>query len=216
MSDCGCEIEITDREQSRVLWLLLTINGVMFVLELAVGWYAQSTGLIADSLDMLADATVYGIGLYAVGKSLAHKTRAALWSGWMQGLLGLVILADIARRALFGSEPVSTLMMGMGTLALAANVWCLVLISRHREGEVHMRASWIFSKNDVIANLGVILGGLLVWFTGSRWPDLVIGTLIALVILRGARHIIADARGELATNRKSSCCSDSTGCCGEE
>jgi len=198
MSDCDCEIEIRDREQSRVLWLLLAINATMFVAELTIGWVAQSTGLIADSLDMLADATVYGIGLYAVGRSLQHKAHAALISGWAQGALGLLILVDIVRRAIYGSEPVSLLMMSVGTLALAANVWCLVLIQKHREGEVHMRASWIFSKNDVIANLGVILGGLLVWFTGSRWPDLVIGTLIALIILRGARHIIADARRELA------------------
>ncbi len=205
MSDCGCQVEIKNREQSRVLWTLLAINGVMFLVELTVGWLAQSTGLIADSLDMLADATVYGIGLYAVGRSAAHKARAALFSGWAQGLLGLLILADILRRAIFGSEPVSGLMMGMGLVALAANTWCLLLIQKHREGEVHMRASWIFSKNDVIANLGVILGGLLVWLTGSRWPDLVIGTLIAGVVLRGAWHIITDARTEIS-GESPSCC----------
>ncbi len=213
MSRCDCEIEIRDREQRRVLWLLLAINGLMFLLELTVGWYAQSTGLIADSLDMLADATVYGIGLYAVGGSLRHKARAALASGYAQGALGLLILADIGRRAIFGSEPVSGLMMGMGVLALAANVWCLALIQKHREGGVHMRASWVFSKNDVIANLGVILGGGLVWLTGSRWPDLIIGTLIALVILRGARHIITDARQELAGDeRRTTCCESGDGC----
>ena len=211
MSDCGCEIEIKDKTQSQVLWQLLAINGVMFVIELAVGWLAQSTGLIADSLDMLADATVYGIGLYAVGKSLRHKARAALFSGFAQGLLGLLILADILRRAVYGSEPVSMLIMGMGTLALIANVWCLLLIQQHREGEVHMRASWVFSKNDVIANSGVILGGLLVWLLDSRWPDLVIGTAIALIVLRGAAHIITDARRELAAGETDS---RSEGCCG--
>ena len=214
MSDCGCEIEIRDREQSRVLWLLLAINGLMFVIELGVGWLAQSTGLIADSLDMLADATVYGIGLYAVGKDPRHKARAALFSGIAQGLLGLLILADILRRAVYGSEPVSLLMMGMGTLALIANTWCLVLIQKHREGEVHMRASWVFSKNDVIANSGVILGGLLVWVLDSRWPDLVIGTLIALIVLRGALHIVADARAEMATADEPGC-SGSSCCAGD-
>jgi len=209
MSDCGCDIEIKDREQGRVLWLLLAINTVMFVLELTVGWVAQSTGLIADSLDMLADATVYGIGLWAVGRSPRHKARAALFSGWAQAALGLLILADIVRRAIFGSEPVSGLMMGMGTLALAANLWCLALIHAHRDGEVHMRASWIFSKNDVIANLGVILGGLLVWFTGSRWPDLAIGALIVVVVLRGAWHILADARQSLARSTLETGCAQS-------
>lgn len=221
MSDCGCEIEIKDREQSRVLWILLAINGVMFVVELTVGWIAQSTGLIADSLDMLADATVYGIGLYAVGKTLQHKARAALFSGFAQGLLGLLILADIVRRIIYGSEPVSMLMMGMGTVALVANVWCLVLIQQHREGEVHMRASWVFSKNDVIANTGIILGGLLVWWLDSRWPDLVIGTVIALIVLRGALHIVADARAELAGTQEvdcgeGECCSGHACCSGDK
>ena len=205
MNDCGCGIRIRDREQTRVLWLLLAINGVMFVVELIVGRIAQSTGLIADSLDMLADATVYGIGLYAVGRSLHHKAHAALYSGIAQGLLGLLILADILHRALHGSEPGSLLMTGMGVMALIANVWCLLLIQKHRGGEVHMRASWVFSKNDVIANSGVILGGLLVWLLDSRWPDLMIGALITVIVLRGGVRIIADARSELATGPGTAC-----------
>jgi Co/Zn/Cd efflux system component len=101
-------------------------------------------------------------------------------------------------------------MMGVGTIALIANVICLKLIEEHRHGEVHMRASWIFSKNDVIANSGVILGGLLVWVLDSRWPDLIIGSLIALLVLNGARQIIQDARQELAS--QTSCCDDEN-CC---
>lgn len=197
MSDCGCDIEIKDRSQSKVLILLLAINAVMFVFELSLGWYAESTGLIADSMDMLADATVYGIGLYAVGKTVTHKAHAALFSGWAQAGLGILILADVIRRVFVGSEPASSLMIAVGLVALAANIICLLLIQGHKEGEVHMRASWIFSKNDVIANMGVIVSGGLVWILGSRWPDLLIGGMIALVILNGARHIIIDARQEL-------------------
>ena len=196
MSDCGCNIEVKDKSQRKVLVTLLAINALMFVIELGVGWYAESTGLIADSMDMLADAIVYGIGLYAIGKSLHHKTTAAAISGWFQALLGLLILADIARRVIYGSEPVSLLMIGMGAAALVANIYCLTLIQAHKDGEIHMRASWIFSKNDVIANSGVILGGLLVWILDSRWPDLVIGSVIALIILNGARQIIMDTRKE--------------------
>ena len=162
MTGCGCEVEIKDKSERRVLIALLLINGFMFVTELGIGWWAQSTALIADALDMLADAMVYGVGLYAVGKPLLIKTHAARLSGTLQVLLGLLVLADILRRLVVGSEPVSTLMMGMGFIALLANVTCLILIAKHREGEVHMRASWIFSKNDVIANLGVILAGGLV------------------------------------------------------
>ena len=212
MSDCGCHIEITDREQSRVLWQLLAINGVLFVVELAVGWWAQSTGLIADSIDMLADATIYAIGLYAVGKTAAHKARAALLSGYFQGGLALLILVDILRRMIYGSEPVSLLMMGMGVVALIGNVICLLLINRHKDGEVHMRASWIFSKNDVVANIGVIVAGALVLWTGSRWPDLIIGLLIVGVVLRGAMQIIAEAREERAEAEKTGCSSDDTPC----
>jgi len=197
VSGCGCEIEITDKQQKSVLIRLLLINAFMFVFEISLGWYAQSTGLIADSFDMLADAIVYAIGLYAIGKSLQHKANAALISGWFQGALALLILVDVSRRIFIGSEPVSTFMMAVGVIALIANVYCLTLIQKHKDGEVHMRASWVFSKNDVIANIGVITGGLLVWLLDSRWPDLVIGVLIALVIFNGARLIIIDARTEL-------------------
>ncbi len=197
MSDCGCEIEISDQVQQGVLIKLLAINGFMFFVELGLGWYAQSTGLIADSIDMLADASVYAIGLYVIGKSVRHKAKAALLSGWVEAVLGLMIVMDIARRAVLGSEPMSEFMMAVGMAALLANIYCLTLIQKHKDGEVHMRASWIFSKNDVIANAGVIIGGLLVWLLDSRWPDLVIGTIIALVIFNGARHIIIDARSEL-------------------
>lgn len=208
MSDCDCTVEITDKSQSHVLIKLLVINATMFVIELGIGLYAQSTGLIADAMDMLADAIVYAIGLYAVGHSLKQKANAALLSGWFQLGLGLLILFDILRRIFVGSEPVSLLMMIVGSVALIANIICLKLIEEHRHGEVHMRASWIFSKNDVIANAGVILGGLLVWALDSRWPDLIIGTLIALLVLNGARHIIKDARNELEP--KVSCCDDET------
>lgn len=199
MTGCGCEVEIKDKSERHVLITLLLINGFMFVAEFVIGWWAQSTALIADALDMLADAMVYGVGLYAVGRSLLVKAHAARISGVLQILLGLLVLFDIVRRIVVGSEPVSTLMMAMGLIALIANVTCLILISRHREGEVHMRASWIFSKNDVIANLGVILAGSLVAWTGSRLPDLAIGLLVALIVIRGGILILQDAR-ETRTN----------------
>lgn len=211
MSKCDCSIEIADKSQRLVLIKLLAINATMFVIELAVGLYAQSTGLIADAVDMFADAAIYAIGLYAVGRSLQQKAHAALLSGWFQLALGMLILMDISRRIFIGSNPISIYMMGVGAVALIANIICLKLIEAHRHGEVHMRASWIFSKNDVIANTGVIVGGLLVWLLDNRWPDLIIGVLIALVILHGAWHIIRDSRQELAIEPRSTgdggCCS---------
>ena len=205
MSGCGCEVEIKDRSESKVLVILLLINAVMFLVEFGVGWWAQSTALIADAMDMLADAMVYGVGLYAVGKAASAKIHAATLSGWLQAGIGLLVIVDVIRRFIYGSEPASILMMGMGVIALIANVICLILISKHRKGEVHMRASWIFSKNDVIANLGVILAGVLVGWTGSRLPDLIIGFVVALIVFRGGIFILQDVRETSIQNS----CSDS-------
>lgn len=200
MSSCGCEIEIKDQEQKAVLYWLLGINAMMFIIEMSVGLLADSTALVADSLDMLADAVVYGVGIYAVGKTIVHKANAAKVSGYFQLALGLLILVDIARRATFGSEPESMLMMGMGGVALIANVICLAIIRKQKNGEVHMRASWIFSANDVIANIGVILAGAMVYLFDTRWPDLVIGFIVSIVVLRGAVLILKDARQEFREN----------------
>lgn len=193
MSDCGCEFEANNRDERRVLVALMAINGVMFVAEFLVGWLGQSTGLVADSLDMLADAMVYASSLYAVGKAASYKQTAAKLSGWLQIGLGGLVLVDVVRRGWLGSEPLGPWMIGVASIALVANVVCLWLIRKHRDGEVHMRAAWIFSANDVIANTGVILAGVLVMLTASRWPDLVIGFIVALVVLRGGIRILQES-----------------------
>jgi Co/Zn/Cd efflux system component len=198
MSDCDCRIEVESRQQGRILITLLAINAAMFVVEVVTGILAESTGLIADSLDMLADAVVYGIGLYAVGRAASARIRAAFVSAYFQMALALIVALDVSRRAVFGSEPEPAYMVLIGLVALAANVLCLGLIAKHRDGGVHMRASWIFSKNDVIANVGVVLSGGLVYVTAVRWPDLVVGIAIAYIVFRGALAIIEDARNERA------------------
>lgn len=200
MSGCGCEVEIKDASQKRGLYWLLGINATMFFIEMTVGILADSTALIADSMDMLADAVVYGIGIYAVGKSILYKAKAAQISGYFQLLLGVIILIDITRRLFLGSEPISSLMIGMGFIALIANVACLMIIRNHENDEVHMRASWIFSANDVIANMGVIIAGVLVVWLDSRIPDLVIGCIVSIVVLRGAWMILKDAKQEVLNN----------------
>jgi Co/Zn/Cd efflux system component len=194
MSDCGCGAEQAESLERKTLLVLLAINGFMFVTEFVLGWFAQSTGLIADSLDMLADATVYGLSLYAVGKGITKQVNAARLSGYLQILLGVGVLFEVLRRLLFGSEPQSTLIMVVGVIALVANIVCLALISKHKDGGVHMRASWIFSTNDVIANIGVVVSGALVAVIGSRYPDLIVGTLISVVVIRGGLKILSDAK----------------------
>lgn len=206
MSGCGCEMEARNAQERKTLLIVLGINAFMFVFELVLGLLAESTGLIADSLDMLADAFVYSISLYAVGKSANLKTNAARVSGVAQIILALLVLADVLRRFIYGSEPVSTLMMGVGFTALIANSICLSLIAKHQNDGVHMRASLIFSKNDVIANIGVILSGVLVWALGSRYPDLVIGLVIAAIVLRGGIHILKES----AEHKTASCKSTNT------
>ena len=198
MSSCNCEFEARNTQQRRVLCILLVINAAMFFMELMVGILADSTGVLADSLDMLADALVYSVGLYAVGKAVAAKVVAARLSGLLQIAIALVMVADILRRGFTDSEPVSWLMVAVSVAALVANVTCLRLISRHRDGGVHMRASWLFSRNDVLANLGVIIAALLVAATGSRWPDLAIGLSITIIVMRGGIAILKDANAESA------------------
>ena len=172
----------------------------MFVAEMVAGIIGDSTALIADSLDMFADASVYALSLYAVGRSMSLKARAALASGVMQILLGMFVLFEVARRFVFESKPEPAYMIWVGLAALVANIICLRLIARHKQGGVHMRASWIFSRNDVIANIGVILAGILVTYSGSHYPDLIIGQIIALIVVWGGLRIIQEAKAERQTS----------------
>jgi Co/Zn/Cd efflux system component len=180
----------SDESEARTLRVLLAINAVMFVVELVAGWLAESTGLIADSLDMLADASVYAVALYAVGRSAMLKRRAAHLTGWLQVILALGALGEVLRRLVFGSAPEAPTIMGIALLALAANVTCLLLIARNRHYGVHMMAVFICSANDVIANTGVFAAGALIAWTGSNVPDLVIGTVIGVVVLFGGIRIL--------------------------
>ena len=193
MSNCDCHDNIDPKNQKNLLITLLVINGVMFVFEFLFGLYAESTGLLADSLDMLADAMVYGSALFVIGKTAMAKANSALLSGVFQMLLGIGVMFEVIRRFLFGSEPISTVMIVISLFALAANIICLVLLNKHKQGEVHMRATWIFSKNDVIANLGVITAGLLVAYFESAIPDLIIGAIISSVVLYGSYQIFSEA-----------------------
>ena len=181
-----------DAAERRVLWIVLLLNAAMFFIEGIAGWLAQSTGLLADALDMFADAAVYGVGLWAVGRHAAYKLSAAQLSGWLQLLLGIGVLIDILRRLLFGSMPEPPVIGLVGLMALAVNVTALLLLQKHRDGEMHMRASWIFTKNDVIANLAVIAAGGLVAWTGSRLPDLAVGFGIAALVVWGGVTILRE------------------------
>ncbi|HBN6095939.1 cation transporter [Shewanella marisflavi] len=179
------------KQESGTLRWLLGINALLFLVEITAGLMAQSTGLIAESLDNFADAAVYGLALYAVGHSVKRQVSVAHVAGVVQLVLAVGVLVEVVRRFVFGSEPESMVMMLIAFVALIANTTCLLLISKHREGGAHMKASWIFSANDVVINLGVITAGALVAWTGSNYPDLIIGTIAGVVVLNGARRILA-------------------------
>lgn len=179
------------KQESWTLRWLLGINALLFVVEMTAGLIAQSTGLIGESLDNFSDAAVYGLALYAVGHSVKMQVRAAHLAGVLQLILAVGVLVEVVRRFVFGSEPESLVMMAIAFVALIANTSCLLLISKHREGGAHMKASLIFSANDVVINLGGITAGALVAWTGSNYPDLIIGTITGVIVLNGARRILA-------------------------
>lgn len=176
--------------ERRALSWLLAINAAMFVIEGLAGWWAESSGLLADGLDMFADAAVYAVALYAVGRGAALQLKAARFAGWLQLLLGLGLFGQVAEHVLHGSTTVALAMMGVSVLALIANVGCMWLIAGHRDGGAHMKASYIFTANDALANLGVIVAGGLVAWLGSPWPDWVVGSIIGAMVLAGAVRIL--------------------------
>lgn len=178
--------------QRKLLWTVLTINFLFFVVELSSGIFAKSMGLVADSLDMLADSFVYGISLLAVGKSLTRKKTVARIAGYFQITLASIGFIEIIRR-FTGAEkmPDFSTMIIVSALALIANAYCLYLLQKSRsKHEAHIKASLIFTSNDVIINLGVIAAGLLVLWLNSGIPDLIIGTIVFGLVIQGAIRIL--------------------------
>lgn len=185
----------THDEQRRLLYQVLAINFFFFLLELTAGFIAVSMGLVADSLDMLADSIVYGMSLFVVGGTVIHKKRVAMISGYFQMALALLGLAEVLRRFLgFEEVPSFTLMIGISAFALLGNAVSLFLLQKSKSNEAHMQASMIFTSNDVIVNIGVIMAGVLVLLTGSNYPDLIVGLIIFALVGRGAFRILQLSR----------------------
>ena len=180
-----------DNAQKRLLWSVLIINFSFFFIELISGWYARSMGLVADSLDMLADSFVYGLSLYAVGYTVVRKKKVARIAGYLQITLATLGWIEIIRRFIEPSENLNTkVMIAVSVLALAANAFCLYLLQKSKSKEAHMRASMIFTSNDIIINIGVIVAAGLVYWLQSPWPDLIIGTLVFGLVVQGALRML--------------------------
>jgi Co/Zn/Cd efflux system component len=181
--------------QSALLWKILIINFSFFIIEIIAGFIARSMGLVADSLDMLADALVYSLSLIAVRGTLGKKKRIAGISGYFQLILAIVGFIEVIRRFLEHEDvPDFKLIIIVSFFALLANALCLYLLQSTKSEEVHMKASMIFTSNDVIINVGVIVAGVLVFILDSKYPDLIIGAIVFILVTRGAFSILKLSR----------------------
>jgi Co/Zn/Cd efflux system component len=197
VKDC-CEVrtDIPER-QRRVLHAVLWINIAMFLAEAIAGVLANSTALLADSVDMLGDAIVYGFSLYVVARGAIWQARAALLKGLIMAAFGVGVLIQVAVKVLAGLAPSAGIMGGIGLLALAANGACLAILWRRRTDDINMRSAWVCSLNDVAGNAAVLIASAAVAVTGSGWPDIIVGLLIAAMFSTSAVSVIRSARGGL-------------------
>lgn len=180
-------------EQRRVLLVVMGINAAMFVLEFGAGLFAQSSALMADSVDMLGDAFVYALSLFALSRGARWQAGAALTKGALILAFGLGIIGESVFKIANGVTPSSTLMLVFAGIALAANLTCLAMLWRFRHANVNMSSTFECSRNDVASNVGVLGAGALVALTASPWPDILVGLAIALLFLRSSFRVLANA-----------------------
>jgi Co/Zn/Cd efflux system component len=183
MADCcndkACEIEALRNRQSSTLKIVLSINAVMFIVELTAGLMGSSVSLLADSLDMLGDALVYGFSIYVIARGASMKANAALFKGGIMATFGLIVLGQALYKIVFPQVPVFEAIGAIGLLALIANSICFALLWRHRVEDINMSSVWLCSRNDMIANVSVLFAAAGVWLTHSGWPDILVGLAIA-------------------------------------
>jgi len=199
--ECGSDLKHVTQQERRILIIVLLINAGMFVAEFSAGLASGSTALLADSLDMLADAIVYALGLFALGRAMHWRARAAFTSGTLQLLLGLGVAVEAVWKMFASSLPDAATMGVFGVIALLANTLSFVLLTRFRDGDINLRATWICSRNDMIGNVGVLFAALLVTWTGSSYPDIAIGLVIAAVVIHSAWRILGEASAQLRAEK---------------
>ena len=181
----------------RVLWIVIALNGGMFIVEMAAGLQAGSQALQADALDFFGDTVTYAISLMVLGHALHVRAKAALFKGISLAVFGLYVLGSTLYHAIFVGMPEPFTIGIVGLLALVANVVSAGLLFRFRDGDANVRSVWLCSRNDAIGNVAVIAAAGGVWLTGTAWPDLVVAGAMALLFLNGARQIVAQALGEI-------------------
>ena len=196
MSSACCHVDQV-WEHRRVLWTVLTINLIMFLIEVGAGLAAGSASLQADALDFLGDAGNYAISLFVVGMALRYRATAALVKGGTMGLFGLWVVGTVIWHALHGTVPNAVTMGFVGAAALIANVASFALLWAYRSGDANMRSAWICTRNDVLGNVAVMLAALGVFGTGTGWPDVIVAAAMAGLALQGAAIVIRQSLREL-------------------
>jgi cation diffusion facilitator family transporter len=192
MDEC-CAIHLVHAQQRRVLHVVLWINLAMFLIELVAGLIAHSTALLADSVDMLGDAIVYGFSLYVIGRAPVWQARAALLKGIIMAVFGVGIVAEVVAKLVRGLRPEAEIMWTVALVAVVANASVLAFLWRHRADDINVRSVWLCSRNDVIGNGGVLLAALGVSLTGAAWPDILVGLAIAALFGASAVSVIREA-----------------------
>ncbi|WP_075790631.1 cation diffusion facilitator family transporter [Massilia putida] len=186
----SCEVTAMRANHSRVLWVVLVINAAMFLVEGVAGLLANSTSLLADALDMFGDALVYGFSLLVLARSTQWQTGAALAKGVFMLVFGLGVLTEAFYKMLTPVMPGVATMGVIGALALCANLVCFFLLYRHRSDNLNMSSTWLCSRNDLIANVGVLLAAGSSYLWSSPWPDIVVGSAIAVLFLHSAFGVL--------------------------
>jgi len=190
-------VEALRESQGATLRVVLAINAVLFVVELAAGVLAGSTALLSDSLDNLGDALTYGLSIYAISRGPRTKAKVALLKGFLILAAALFVLAQVGYRALYGATPLYEAMGVVSLLALAGNATCLALLWKHRSADVNMSSVWECSRNDIAGNVAVFIAAGAVWLTGTRWPDLVVGLLLSAWLLASSARVLRNGAAEL-------------------
>lgn len=205
MADCcnnkACEIEALRNRQSATLKIVLAVNAVMFIVELTAGLLSGSVSLVADSLDMLGDALVYGFSIYVVARGARMKANAALLKGGIMAAFGLFVLGQAVYKIVFPQLPVFETIGAIGLLALATNSLCFMLLWRHRADDINMSSVWLCSRNDIIANVSVLFAAVGVWLSHSGWPDILVGLALAVLFLRSALFVLCEALSQIRVSQ---------------